>query len=78
MSNRMNIPKAAPAKGMNIARQIEKLFMKMYCVRVLFALFWFRVLFRFWLIVVASEALRGKKLPTTVTRNATMNIAAIE
>jgi hypothetical protein len=50
----------------------------MYCVRVLFALFWFRVLFRFWLIVVASEALRGKKLPTTVTRNATMNIAAIE
>jgi hypothetical protein len=63
---------------MNIARQIPKLFRKMYWVRVLFALCWSSVLFKFWLIVWASEELRGKKLPTTVTRDVITKTAIIE
>ena len=50
----------------------------MYWVRVLLALFWFSVVFKFWLMVCASEELSGMALPITVAIRGNMKTAMIE
>ena len=71
-------PSIDPIIGTNIRRQMEKLFMKMYPVRVLLARFSFKVWLRLLLKVYASWELRGTKLPITVNMSAIMKIATIE
>ena len=76
--NSTKSPAAGPMIGMNIRRQMNRLFPKMNEVRAPWAFRVVVVWFRSLLIWFASCGLTGKKLPRTVANMATMKTAIIE
>jgi hypothetical protein len=68
----MYIPRMGPIMGMNITKQMRRLFPKMYCVSAPWSPRVVVVLLRSSLICLASCALIGVKLPSTVTIMATI------
>jgi hypothetical protein len=72
---RMKKPKIGPRTGMNIIRQIMKLFPKIYVVSAPFSFSAVTVLLRSLLMVSASWALMGTIVPKAVKMTAKTNIA---
>ena len=75
---RTNNPNKGPNMGMNISRQMKKLFPKMYWISAPLWLAVFKVWLSSSLICCACSVLTVTKLPAKVTMNATTKTAIIE